>query len=54
LPRVGGGNDHINAEAQIKLGKITATAVEGPPTLRKFIDNSKSLQVHQFMDNNEL
>jgi len=28
LPRIGGGNNHINAEGQIKLGKIVATAVE--------------------------
>lgn len=28
LPRIGGGNNHINAEGQIMLGKITATAVE--------------------------
>ena len=28
LPRIGGGNNHINAEGQIKLGKITASAVE--------------------------
>ncbi len=28
LPRRGGSNDHINAEGQIKLGKITATAVK--------------------------
>ena len=27
LPRIGGGNNHINAEGQIKLGKITASAV---------------------------
>ena len=28
LPRIGGGNNHINAEGQIQLGKITASAVE--------------------------
>ena len=28
LARIGGGNNHINAEGQIKLGKITASAVE--------------------------
>ena len=28
LPRIGGGNNHINAEGQIKLGKITVSAVE--------------------------
>ena len=28
LPRIGGGNNHLNAEGQIKLGKITASAVE--------------------------
>ncbi|MFC1596450.1 sialate O-acetylesterase [Planctomycetota bacterium] len=28
LPRIGGGNNHINAEGQIKLGKIAASAVE--------------------------
>ena len=28
LPRIGGGNNHINAEGQIKLGKLTASAVE--------------------------
>ena len=28
LPRIGGGNNHINAVGQIKLGKITASAVE--------------------------
>jgi hypothetical protein len=28
LPRIGGGNNHINAEGQIMLGKITASAVE--------------------------
>ena len=28
LPRIGGGNNHINAEGQITLGKITASAVE--------------------------
>jgi hypothetical protein len=27
LPRIGGGNNHINAEGQIQLGKITASAV---------------------------
>jgi len=27
LPRIGGGNNHINAEGQIKLGKIAASAV---------------------------
>ncbi|MEO2016612.1 MAG: sialate O-acetylesterase [Fuerstiella sp.] len=28
LPRIGGGNNHINAEGQIMLGNITASAVE--------------------------
>ena len=28
LSRIGGGNNHINAEGQIKLGKITASAVQ--------------------------
>lgn len=28
LPRIGDGNNHINAEGQIKLGKITASAIE--------------------------
>jgi hypothetical protein len=28
LPRIGGGNNHINAEGQIQLGKIVASAVE--------------------------
>jgi hypothetical protein len=28
LPRIGGGNNHINAEGQIMLGKITASAIE--------------------------
>jgi len=28
LPRIGGGNNHINAEGQIILGKIVASAVE--------------------------
>ena len=28
LPRIGGGNNHINAEGQIRLGKITASAVK--------------------------
>lgn len=28
LPRIGGDNNHINAEGQIKLGKIAASAVE--------------------------
>lgn len=28
LPRIGGGNNHINADGQIQLGKITASAVE--------------------------
>jgi acetyl esterase/lipase len=28
LPRIGGDNNHINAEGQIKLGKIVASAVE--------------------------
>ena len=28
LPRIGGGNNHINTEGQIMLGKITASAVE--------------------------
>ena len=28
LPRIGGGNNHINAEGQIKLGKVAARAVE--------------------------
>jgi len=28
LPRIGGGNNHINAEGQIMLGKFTAAAVE--------------------------
>jgi hypothetical protein len=27
LPRIGGGNNHINADGQIKLGKITASAI---------------------------
>ena len=28
LPRIGGGNNHINAEGQLMLGKFTADAVE--------------------------
>ena len=28
LPRIGGGNNHYNSEGYIKLGKITASAVE--------------------------
>ncbi len=28
LARIGGGNNHINAEGQIMLGKITAYAIE--------------------------
>lgn len=27
-PRIGGGDNHINAEGRIMLGKITASAVE--------------------------